>query len=218
MTTTDASGIQYDTLEQESSILDQFDAIKNPNHKKVKKLAWRLLHESKLEVQRKLCRDVLQADNALDYVRECVAKIRDCALLVQYFIEDGHHGMIFTGEDGKEVWPVTLSSINLKWFTEGKPWCPEEEMRIQHDAANALMKEKDIGYFHGKVVLFPKFGFSGEPRIVEMQCGAGTEGQVRYPGTNYWYTPTSEITARVARKQGGTPSLRDLFHTSRRTV
>lgn len=198
MTTTDVSGIEYDTLEQESAILDMFDAIKNPNHKKVRNLAKRLLMESKLDIQKRLCRDILRSDKALTYVRDCIAKIRDCALLVEYFIEDGYHGMVFTGKDGKEVWPIKLSSINLKWFTEGKPWCPEEEMRIQHDAANALMKEKDIGYFHGKVVLFPKFGFSGEPRIIEMQCGGKTEGQVRYPGTNYWYTPAPIMEAREA--------------------
>ncbi|MCY1299293.1 hypothetical protein D9M70_488160 [compost metagenome] len=117
-------------------------------------------------------------------MRSCINKIRDCAILVENFIKDGNHGMLFTGNNGLDVYPIKLDTRD-NWLTEGTKWDPEQEMIIQHDAANNWMKEHDKGTFYGKVVLFPQFGFSGEPRIVEMACG-DTEGMVKYPGTNYF--------------------------------
>jgi hypothetical protein len=176
---------EYDTLEQESAILAHFETLKNPNAKKVKKLAAKLYAEVPHEIQKRLCRDVYRAHDPLTYVRSCIEKIRDCSILIEQFIEDGCHGMIFTGKDGTTVYPVTLKTLP-HWLSETERWDPEQEALIQHDAVNAWMKEHDKGYFYGKVVLFPKFGFSGEPRIIEMQCSDDTAGLHRYPGTNYF--------------------------------
>lgn len=181
------TNVEYDTLEQESAILDLFEQIKNPNPKKIKKLATRLYGECTLEVQKRLCRDIYRADDPVKYMRSCIAKIRDCAVLIEQFIEDGCHGMIFTGRDGTEVWPVKLNTQQT-WLNEGKAWDPEQEMLIQHEAVDAYMRENNKGYFLGKVVLFPKFGFSGEPRIIEVSCG-DTTGMVKYPGTNFYVKP-----------------------------
>ena len=227
MTTIDKTGIEYDTLEQESAILDLFEAIKNPNAKKVKKFAAKMYNECQLDIQKRLCRDIYRADDPVKYMRTCIEKIRDCAMLVEQFIADGCHGMLFTGRDGLEVWPIKLNTVQT-WLTEGKLWDPEQEMIIAHDCANNWMKEQDKGYFFGKVVLFPKFGFSGEPRIIEMQCG-DTEGMIKYPGTDYYVKPQThiqltrahdavvgEIKDRVATGKGVTKDLRELFHLSHR--
>lgn len=215
-----ATDIEFDALEQESAILKFFEDMKNPNDKKIKKLAAKLYGEVKNDIQKRLCRDVYRADQPLKYVRSCIAKIRDCAILIEQFIEDGCHGMIFTGKDGCEVYPVKLDTRE-NWLTEGTRWDPEQEMIIQHDCVNNWMKEHNKGYFFGKVVLFPMFGFSGEPRIVEMSCG-NTEGMVKYPGTNYYVRPDSVSNvdvnevynqALILRDKGklNVPSLMNLF-------
>lgn len=201
--TTKTENTEYDTLAQESAILDQFEAIKNPNAKKVKKFAARMYNECTLEIQKRLCRDIYRADDPVKYMKSCISKIRDCAILVEQFIEDGCHGMIFTGANGVDVWPVMLTTrIETNWLKDGKRWDEEQEMIIAHDCANNWMKEHDKGYFYGKVVLFPKFGFSGEPRIIEMACG-DTEGMVKYPGTNYYVKPQAVHDMRVLHEEMG---------------
>lgn len=177
-------------LEQESSILKLFEEIKNPNDKKVKKLAIKLYSEVTSEVQKILCSNIYSANKPLEYATTCIAKIRDCALLVEQFIEDGCNGMIMTGKDLCTVYPVKLKTVE-SWLSEGKQWDPEQEDIIAHDAASAWMKEHNKGYFLGKVVLFPEFGFSGEPKIIEMKCGDVT-GLVKYPGTDYYVEPNPE--------------------------
>lgn len=197
--TTKTEVTEFDTLHHESAILDLFEAIKNPNAKKVKKFAARMYNECQLEIQKRLCRDIYRADDPVKYMRSCISKIRDCAILTEQFIEDGCHGMIFTGPNGIDVYPVKLNTRE-SWLTEGKRWDEEQEMILHHDACNAWMKEHDKGYFYGKVVLFPKFGFSGEPRIVEMACG-DTEGMVKYPGTNYYVKPQAVHDMRVVHEE-----------------
>ena len=179
--------IQYDTLEQESAVLAMFQDIKNPNAKKVKKLAARLHNELPLDIQKRLCRDIYRADDPVKYLNSCINKIHDCAILVKQFIEEGKHGMIFTGKNGTDIYPIQLDTRS-NWLEEGKRWDPEQEMIIAHEAADSWMREHNKGYFFGKVVLFPTFGFSGEPRIIEMSCG-DTTGMVKYPGTNYYVKP-----------------------------
>lgn len=217
-TTNAIDNIEHDTLKQESAILDKFEALKNPNAKKVKKLAARLYNECTLEIQKRVCRDIYRADDPVKYMRSCIDKIRDCAMLIEQFIADGCHGMIFTGKNGTDVWPIQLNTRE-SWLTEGKRWDEEQEMIIQHDCVNNWMKEHDKGRFYGKVVLFPKFGFSGEPRIIEMACG-DVEGMVKYPGTNYYVKPQAMHDMRVLNEEmaaqmkagNGSAAVRQLFH------
>ena len=190
-----SSKTKYEGLEEEAAILKVFEEMKNPNPKKVKKLAARLHDEVNSDVQKRLCRDIYRADEPVKYMHSCIVKIRECAILIEQFIEEGHHGMIFTGTNGCDIYPVTLNT-RQNWLNKEDKWDPEQEMLIQHDAVNAWMKEYDKGHFRGKVVLFPAFGFSGEPRIIEMACG-DTTGMVKYPGTNYYVRP-EEVNLLVA--------------------
>ena len=194
------SKIEYDTLEQESAVLAMFQEIKNPNAKKVKKLAARLHNELPLDIQKRLCRDIYRADDPVKYMNSCINKIHDCAILVKQFISEGKHGMLFTGKNGTDIYPIQLDTRS-NWLEEGKRWDPEQEMIIAHEAAQDWMKTYDKGYFFGKVVLFPTFGFSGEPRIIEMSCG-DTKGMVKYPGTNFYVKQGTDIDVKsVARAQ-----------------
>lgn len=207
MATVDISGIEYDTLEQESAVLAMFQAIKNPNAKKVKKLASRLSLELPLDIQKRLCRDIYRAYDPVKYMNSCIDKIHDCAILVKQFIEEGNHGMIFTGKNGTDIFPVKLDT-RANWLEEGKRWDPEQEMIIAHETASNWMRDHDKGYFFGKVVLFPTFGFSGEPRIIEMTCG-DTEGMVKYPGTNFYVKPGADLDVKaVAMAQLDLDSIR----------
>lgn len=154
-----------DALTQEASILKHFEDLgdkKNP--KKVKKLATRLYGQSPHTVQKKLCRDILMAADPVGYVERCIAMINDCSTIVQQFVEDGCHGMIMMGND---VYPVKLKTL-AKWLEENKRWDPEEEAKIQKDAAQEWLNAYEKDWFFGKVVLFPNFGFSGVPRIIEI--------------------------------------------------
>lgn len=192
--------VEYDHLEQESNVLEMFMAIKNPNAKKVKKLAARLYNELPLEIQKRLCRDIFRADDPVKYMTSCYNKIHDCAILIKQFISEGKHGMIFTGKNGTDIYPVQLDT-RTNWLEEGKRWDPEQEMIIQHQAAQSWMADHDKGYFFGKVVLFPTFGFSGEPRVIEMSCG-DTSGMVKYPGTDFYVKPDANLNIQaVARSQ-----------------
>ncbi|MNY19254.1 hypothetical protein D3C86_1526790 [compost metagenome] len=108
--------------------------------------------------------------------------------------------MIFTGKNGTDIFPVKLDT-RANWLEESKRWDPEQEMVIQHEVVHSWMRDHDKGYFYGKVVLFPTFGFSGEPRIIEMACG-DTTGMVKYPGTNFYVKPGADLDVQaVARAQ-----------------
>ena len=197
-----------DALGGESHVLQEIEREKITNPKKMIKLCKRMLLEKRPEVQVRLLRDILAAADPIKYAKECITKIRDCAIVVENFIADGHHGMIMIKDD---VYPVTLSTkIKTQWLTDGKPWDPTDEMELQHHAAQDWMRIHDKGYFHGKVILFPQFGFSGVPRVVEMQCSKDVEGMTRYPGTNYFYEEPKKISLADLPKPKDNVSFADL--------
>lgn len=183
-------------LEDESYILGLFEEQNFTNPKKLKKFATRLYKEAQTEVQQWLIMDILTAADPIKYLNDAIAKIRDCAVIIEQFIEDGCHGMIMMGNN---VYPVKLETVQ-KWLIEQKPWDPEQEMLIQHDAANSWMREHDKGRFSGKVVLFPQFGFSGIPRDITMACTEDVEGLVKYEGTDYYIDPVAEKLAALSHE------------------
>ena len=174
------------SLTEERSALERIVRDCKSNPKKVKQLAKRIYSTSKSEETKKLCRDICSASNPLTYIKDAIAKVRDFATLVEQFIEDGCHGAIITGNNGLDVYPVKLDAPE-KWLTPEDKWNPEDEQEIMCNAAHNWMKEYDKGYFYGKVILFPFFGFSGVPRIYELRCtGGDNKGLVKVPGTNYY--------------------------------
>lgn len=174
-----------DSFAQESAILKVFKDANLKNPKKVRSMATRLLKETTLPIQRQLLMDLIVAGNPLKYLHYCIDHVEQCAVIIKQFIDDGCHGMIMTGHKCRTIYPVKLDTRE-NWLKADDLWNEEDELLIQHNAAEMWMKEYDKGYFLGKVVLFPHFGFSGIPRVIEMQCSTDTEGMKRYPGTNYF--------------------------------
>lgn len=188
-----------DALTQEKEILDQFlDIRKKPL--KIIKRARRLFNEVDTPVKKRLCRDLMSAADPVDYLERCIVLINDCAIVMEQFLADGAHGMIMTGKDRREVYPVVLST-QKNWLEDGKQWHPEDEQIIQNQAADAWMREYDKGSFEGMVVLFTQFGFSGIPRVIKMQCTSDTTGLVRYPGTNFYVRPEADLTGHTPEEK-----------------
>lgn len=49
------------------------------------------------------------------------------------------------------------------------------------------MKDRNVGYFKGSVVLFQPYGFSGLPHDLELRCTADTTGLTRHEDSNLFY-------------------------------
>lgn len=174
-----------DSFAQESTILKVFKDANLKNPKKVRAMATRLLKETTLPIQRQLLMDLIAAGNPLKYLHYCIDHVEQCAVIIQQFIDDGCHGMIMTGHKCRTIYPVKLDTRE-NWLKADDRWNEEDEQLIRIKSAEEWMKEYDKGYFLGKVVLFPQFGFSGVPGVIEMQCTTETDGLSRYPGTNYF--------------------------------
>lgn len=174
------------SLTEERSVLETILINCKNNPKKVKQMATKIYATAKSDETKKLCMDICSASNPLKYIKDSVTKVRDFAILLEQFIGDGCHGAILTGTGGLDVYPIKLDAPE-QWLNSKDKWNPEDEQEIMCNAAHNWMKEYNKGYFYGKVVLFPYFGFSGTPRIYELKCTDGnTEGLVKYPGTNYY--------------------------------
>ena len=155
-------------IEVEVETLRLFEAIKNPNDKKVKKLAAKLYNELTDPTALSFCRDIYSSDSPYKYLLACSVKINDTLILIDQFLAEGYHGMILTGSDACTVYPIKLHT-NERWLTENKRWDLEQEKELQRDAALNWMIENDKDDFFGKVILFPKFGFSGQARIHDIR-------------------------------------------------
>jgi len=166
----------------EYEIIEDLEQKNFTNPKKLIKYAKSIYPTLKFEVQKILVESLVNNPDPIKYLKDVSVKVKDCAIIIEQFVEDGCHGMIMMGNT---VYPVKLDTID-KWLTEGKPWHPEDEARIRIEAADKLMQEKNIGYFNGKVVLFPYFGFSGIPETVELACRPMKENDVRYANTKFF--------------------------------
>lgn len=155
-----------DALKQESAILDILKAnMSNP--KKLLKLVTKLHDESPHELQRKLCIQILQADNPKQYVDYCIRRIEDFATVMEHEIANGNHGIIFVGKDGDIVYPIKLDVI-ASWLDATKPWTADDEYDIMETAVKSYMANNNRKSILAKVVLFPQFGFSGVPRMFDI--------------------------------------------------
>ncbi len=175
-----------DALSEESIILREFQEFKFPKHPmKVKKLALRMLRErtNLTDLQIQMITDIAVAKNSAKKAQEFIDRIQDCAIVIKDLIEDGCHGMIML--TGDRIYPIKLDTRE-NWLDPEKPWDIEDEKLIGIDAVDGLMKELDVGYLYAKVILFPQFGFSGYPRMVELKCHADVSKLRKVPGTKYF--------------------------------
>lgn len=153
-----------DALSLESEILSHFEGVTNP--KKIKKIATKLYGQVTSEIQKKLCMDLIQAKDPVAKLTRCVGLITDAAFIIEQFVEEGNHGMILIKD---EVYPVKIKTVD-RWLTSKDRWTEEDEIDIQYKAAEDWLKTNNKTQFLGKVVLYPHFGFSGVPRLIELKA------------------------------------------------
>lgn len=171
-----------DPMCQEEVVLNYFRDNFTTNPKKLKALARRIAPTCAPFIQNGLITSIILAEDPVKYLRKAIQQFEEMAGVIKQLLASGAHGMIIVKDD---IYPIEVKTLT-KWLDEGDPWDPEQEMLLQHDFCNAWMKEHNKGYFHGKVVLFKAFGFSGIPREIELRCVKDTKNLKRYPGTNYY--------------------------------
>jgi hypothetical protein len=166
------------SLGQEADILTHFVDVDKMNPKKVGKLALRLLRElpDLTNIQKKMLNDVWMAKNPKETILRFTTVIHDCAIVMQDLVESGHHGMIMLPDD--VIYPIKLDT-RPNWLRPEDPWDEQDEINIQHEIAREYMVENQIKSFYSKIVLFPHFGFSGVPRIINIKYVPLTEDHVK---------------------------------------
>ena len=147
---------------EENEVLKYFQDNFTTNPKKLKKMALRLLPQVSAFIKRGFITDVLTANNPAAYVRKCIVDMEEYQFIIKDLIERGDHGMIIVDD---VIHGVHISAES-NWLRPHDKWNDEEEIEIQHKLCRAWMAEKGLKRMHGKIVLFPAFGFSGMAREI----------------------------------------------------
>lgn len=161
--------IKNSTLEQESGILDYFRNLNTTNPKKIKRLAQRLYFAAQHDLQRKVCKDILDTKDPYGMITDYLNRIDDFIILSKQFVEDGHHGILFTGDNGDIVYPITLDTLPHWLDDPNDKWNEDDEKEIMLNLAKEYLRTTTLKRTLVKVVLFQDFGFSGAPRIFEVR-------------------------------------------------
>lgn len=153
-------------LMEENEVLRYFQDHFTTNPKKLKKLALRMHPKVSPFIRRGIIYNILQAPDPVAYLRKCFVDMDAYTVIIKDLIEDGNHGMIIMGD---VIHGIELeTTITTDWLKNGASrWEPDQEIEIQHAVVKAFVTKNQIAHFHGKVVLFPAFGFSGMPREIE---------------------------------------------------
>jgi len=93
--------------------------------------------------------------------------IDEYPVVIEGLINEGNHGMIL---DGSTIYGFAIDA-NEKWLNPEKDtkWTEEDENEIIDKAIISWMAKHRIRKFKGRLVLFPKFGFSGKPFAVDFR-------------------------------------------------
>lgn len=153
---------EKDSLALETQALLNFEGVDHP--KKIVKLAKRLHGQTKSAIQKKLYFNLSYAKDPVQRLDDYRRTVIDATDIIAQFLAEGNHGMII--ESGL-VYPVNLKTMK-SWLEDGKEWDPSDEEEIQFKCAENWLVTHGKTHFLGKVVLFPEFGFTGVPRLVEI--------------------------------------------------
>lgn len=151
-------------LDQEFRLVEELRKITNP--KKLVKEALRIsLSDDYTTIQRFLAKKLVEHSKPKLLLESYEKRIRDFAVLMEQFIEDGAHGLVMTGEEGNSVYPLKLE-VRENWIADPNDrWSVEDETEILEKLLDAyLLEYPDNARFSVKAILFPQFGFSGVPR------------------------------------------------------
>lgn len=152
---------------QENEVLTYFQDNFTTNRKKLIKMATALHPKVSPFIRRGLIFSILNAPDPVKYLLSAFADMDQYNIVIKDLIEAGNHGMIIT--KANVIYPVNIKAWP-HWLVEDKKWNLDEEIEIQHQLIKNFIVEQQVPYFHGKIVLFPKFGFSGMPREIEARA------------------------------------------------
>lgn len=157
--------------DQEFKLIEELRTISNP--KKLTREAFRISVSDKYTpIQRLLAKKLVEHSKPKLLLKIYETRIRDFAILMENFIEDGAHGLVMTGEEGNSVYPIKLD-VRENWISDPNDrWNIDDESEIIEKALDAyLLEYPDNARFSMKAVLFPQFGFSGVPRQLRDPSG-----------------------------------------------
>ena len=153
-------------LEQEFQLVEELRKFSNP--KKLIKEALRIsLSDSYTPIQRFLAKQLTEHSKPKLLLSSYEKRVRDFAILMERFIEEGAHGLVMTGKEGNSVYPLKLE-VRENWISDPNDrWSIEDETEILEKLLDAyLLEYPDNARFSVKAMLFPQFGFSGVPRLL----------------------------------------------------
>lgn len=172
MTLTEPEAVEHGPAwDQEFKLIEELRIISNP--KKLVREAFRISNSDKYTpIQKLLASKLVEHSKPKLLLKSYENRIRDFAILMENFIEDGAHGLIMTGEEGNSVYPLKLD-VRENWISDPDDrWNLEDETEIIEKALDAyLLEHPENSRFSIKAVLFPQFGFSGVPRQLQDPSG-----------------------------------------------
>lgn len=151
-------------LMDEPQALAYLKANFNPNPKKLRKLATRMIPMVNDNINRGLIQSIFNVADPVAYVRKAIQQMDEYPTIIKELVEDGKHGMIILEND--VIYPLDLKT-RPNWLKIDDKWNLEEEKEIQYKAMHLWMEAQGVKKFNGKVVLFEGFGFTGIPRQLQ---------------------------------------------------
>jgi hypothetical protein len=155
------AGLSY--RQQEDAVLQYFADNWTTNPKKLKKMALKIWADQPDWIQRGLLQNIIEDDKPAQLLEMFFTIMAEWKDVVPKLIADGNHGMIIKGSN--EIHGFDLKA-NPKWLTEDDLWNHEQEIEIQDTVIRQWMAQEGLTKFHGKIVLFDEFGFSGMLREI----------------------------------------------------
>jgi hypothetical protein len=151
--------------QQEDAVLEFFKANFTTNPKKVKRMALKMWGSQPAFIQKGMLENILAAHDPVKMLLEFFSLMDEWKSVIPDLLAAGYHGLILNG--------ATIHGFNLKtqvnWLKEEDRWCLEQEADIQNQVIKTWMEERGLKRFHGKILMFDEFGFSGVAREVQIR-------------------------------------------------
>ncbi|MNG47077.1 hypothetical protein D3C79_49440 [compost metagenome] len=154
-------------FEQELHVLSWFRDNFTTNPKKLKQMNVYICPLVPAFIQQNFCLHMAASANPAKFLQRAFKDIDEYPVVIEGLINEGNHGMIL---DGSTIYGFAIDA-NEKWLNPEKDtkWTEEDENEIIDKAIISWMAKHRIRKFKGRLVLFPKFGFSGKPFAVDFR-------------------------------------------------
>lgn len=154
-------------FEQELHVLSWFRDNFTTNPKKLKQMNVYVCPLVPGFIQENLCLHLAATSNPVKFLQRAFKDLDAYPTIIEGLINEGNHGMIL---DGSTIYGFAIDTRE-RWLDPDKDtkWTPEDESDIIDKAIISWMAKHRIRKFNGRLVLFPKFGFSGKPFAVDFK-------------------------------------------------